>query len=75
MHFDVKRLNKQLAMRLISLLENHPSIRRRRSTGIPANIKVLIALDFYASGSYQRTVGNDYLNAASQPTVSKIIKK
>lgn len=35
---------------------------------------VLSALNFIASGSYQKRVGQDYLTCISQPTVSKILR-
>ncbi|XP_024882510.1 putative nuclease HARBI1 isoform X2 [Temnothorax curvispinosus] len=36
---------------------------------------VLSALNFIASGSYQKRVGQDYLSCMSQPTISKILRK
>jgi len=36
--------------------------------------QVLSALNFIASGSYQKRVGQDYLTCISQPTVSKILR-
>ncbi|XP_029158558.1 putative nuclease HARBI1 [Nylanderia fulva] len=36
-------------------------------------LQILIALNFIASGSYQKRVGQDYLLCVSQPTVSKIL--
>lgn len=38
-------------------------------------LQVLIALNFMASGSYQKRVGQDYFSCVSQPTVSKILYK
>lgn len=37
-------------------------------------LQVLIALNFFAAGSYQKRVGQDYLACVSQPTVSKILR-
>jgi len=36
--------------------------------------QVLIALRFFAIGSYQKGIGNDYLLSVSQPAVSRAIK-
>lgn len=42
---------------------------------IPLHIKVLSALNFYASGSYQRRTGQDALSCVSQTLVSRTIKE
>lgn len=38
-------------------------------------MQVLIALRFFATGSYQRGVAQDYKHPASQPTISRIIDR
>lgn len=40
---------------------------------IPLYIQFLATLSFYASGSYQRIVGQNFLNALSQSAVSRVI--
>ncbi|XP_024882511.1 putative nuclease HARBI1 isoform X3 [Temnothorax curvispinosus] len=50
-----------------------PAPRRRHAT--PVQLQVLSALNFIASGSYQKRVGQDYLSCMSQPTISKILRK
>lgn len=42
---------------------------------IPFHVKFLLALDFYASGSYQRRVSMNALTCVSQTLVSKAIKE
>lgn len=37
-------------------------------------MQVLTALNFFASGSYQKRIGQDYLSCISQPTVSIILR-
>ncbi|XP_024867337.1 putative nuclease HARBI1 [Temnothorax curvispinosus] len=49
-----------------------PFTKRRHA--VPIELQVLIALNFIASGSYQKRVGQDYLSCVSQPTVSKILR-
>ncbi|CAL1683331.1 unnamed protein product [Lasius platythorax] len=66
-------LTKDLARALIEQLEPYLPVRRR-SIGIPIELRVLCALSFYAQGSYQKAVGVDQLCIA-QSTVSIIIKE
>ncbi|KYN19410.1 Putative nuclease HARBI1, partial [Trachymyrmex cornetzi] len=49
-----------------------PNPRRRHA--VPVELQVLTALNFFASGSYQKRVGQDFLSCVSQPTVSKIVR-
>ncbi|XP_055715016.1 putative nuclease HARBI1, partial [Phlebotomus papatasi] len=44
-----------------------------RNTKIPLALKVLVALNFYCSGSYQKRLGQDFLTCLSQASVSRII--
>lgn len=37
-------------------------------------MQILAALRFFAIGSYQKGIGNDYLVSISQPAVSRAIK-
>ncbi|XP_035430552.1 putative nuclease HARBI1 [Spodoptera frugiperda] len=47
----------------------------RRNDSISAEMKILIALAFYASGSYQNLIGQSALHNVSQITVSRSIKE
>jgi hypothetical protein len=69
---ELFRLNKNLARELINMLEpyiNHPT----RNHGISVEIAVLTALRFYATGSYQRCLGQDFNFALSQTSVHRCI--
>ncbi|XP_067215635.1 putative nuclease HARBI1 [Linepithema humile] len=44
-----------------------------RSTAIPTELKILAVLNFMASGSYQRRVGQDFLTCMSQSVFSGIL--
>ncbi|GLV34026.1 hypothetical protein CBL_05046 [Carabus blaptoides fortunei] len=59
-------------MHLIAILEPHLNIGVRISA-IPAYLKVLATLNFYATGSYQRNVGDDYHLAMSQTVISRCV--
>ncbi|KAJ2949263.1 hypothetical protein O0L34_g6216 [Tuta absoluta] len=67
------RLTKELARELITDLTPHlpPTLR---SDALDVDTKVLAALEFYATGSYQTIVGNDRRHCISQASVSKAIK-
>lgn len=56
---ELFRFPQAWVVHLIDILTPHmaPAIR---GTKIPIHIKVLAALTFYGTGSYQRTVGEDY---------------
>lgn len=47
----------------------------RRSSTIPPIIKLACALRFFADGSYQKSVGNDFELGLAQPTVSVILSE
>lgn len=66
------RLPKCLVVELFKEL-NDKIYESRYSNGIPIEIKVLSALRFYATGSYQRSVGNDALISLSQTCISNNI--
>lgn len=42
--------------------------------GIPLKTRVLAALRFYAVGSYQRCIGQDFYSGLSQTTVHRCVK-
>lgn len=56
---ELFRLNKEVARNLITGLTPHLNQRQYQS-GIRIDTKVLTALRFYATGCYQRAVGEDY---------------
>ncbi|KAJ8950897.1 hypothetical protein NQ314_007754 [Rhamnusium bicolor] len=65
---ELFRVNKELARHLIDLLRPHIAITVSRR-GIREEKKVLVALRFYATGSYQRCVGEEYNCGLSQSSV------
>ncbi|KMQ90607.1 nuclease harbi1 [Lasius niger] len=48
-------------------------LQNERLTGLVPEIKVLITIQFYAQGSYQRSVGNQFHLNVSQPTTSRCL--
>jgi hypothetical protein len=68
------RLSKNLCMFLIETLE--PFMRpKRRATDLDIQTRVLVALNFYASGSYQPIIGCSKYLDLSQPSVCRAIKE
>ncbi|KAJ8934041.1 hypothetical protein NQ314_013616 [Rhamnusium bicolor] len=65
---ELFRVDKELARHLIDLLRPHIAITVSRR-GIREEKKVLVALRFYATGSYQRCVGEEYNCGLSQSSV------
>lgn len=67
------RLSRQLATDLMHALvplmntNTHPN-------SLSAELKVFIALSFYATGSYQKLIGQSYNISASQQSISTYIK-
>lgn len=60
-------------MDLITIL--HPIMEERVSMkGIPLELKVFTALRFYAVGSYQRCIGQDFISGLSQTSTHRCIK-
>lgn len=53
--------------------EISPYVKSDTDDGIPLHLRVLASLNFYATGSYQRTVGMDAFDMMSQSAVSKSI--
>lgn len=52
-----------------------PRLTRQQTHGLTAEFQVLIALRFFAEGSYQQSVGQDCLHPVSQPTVSIVLNR
>ena len=67
------RMDKGNIVNFWNLIKDDFVVERRRDTTISSMHQLMIALRFYASGSFQINVG-DLLNV-SQSSVSKIIKK
>ncbi|VEN41970.1 unnamed protein product [Callosobruchus maculatus] len=65
------RLTKRTFVRLEGLLCNLPEARDNRNHPVSKRNQILICLRFFATGSFQITVGD--LFHVSQPTVSRII--
>ncbi|XP_029348125.1 putative nuclease HARBI1 isoform X2 [Acyrthosiphon pisum] len=67
-------LTKDLTRYLIELLSPFVEVKSR-SSAIDLSTKVLIALNFFGTGSYQSPVGYNIFNAVSQPSVSRCVKE
>ncbi|XP_055850483.1 putative nuclease HARBI1, partial [Episyrphus balteatus] len=63
-----KHLCRVLIDEIIPFLESSSRIH-----ALPAHTKVLCTLRFFAQGSFQRAVGQDYLSSLSQTSVSRCI--
>ncbi|KAJ2942141.1 hypothetical protein O0L34_g11054 [Tuta absoluta] len=61
------------AQYLCEVLENYP--RFKESDNIPIHIKILGALHFFVSGSYQTADGGDSVISLSQPSMSRAIEE
>lgn len=71
---DTFRLNKT-AFKYV-LEEIRPKLNcNMRKSAITPTIKLATALRFFAQGSYQLSVGNDFNLSLAQPTVSKILSE
>ncbi|KMQ86912.1 nuclease harbi1, partial [Lasius niger] len=68
----VFRLSKDVVHYLCNALQ--PTLQRKRTNGLHVTTQVLAALRFFAIGSYQKGIGNDYLVSISQPATSRAIK-
>ncbi|XP_018395394.1 PREDICTED: putative nuclease HARBI1 [Cyphomyrmex costatus] len=65
------RLTPEIVIEIAT--ELRADLRNTRLTGLAPEIKVLIAIQFYAQGSYQRSVGNQVFWTVSQPTTSRCL--
>ncbi|CAI6369630.1 unnamed protein product [Macrosiphum euphorbiae] len=68
------RLTKNLTNILIRQLCPYLKIKKR-SSDLDASTKVLVALNFFATGSYQTPVGNSRFTSISQSSVSRCIEE
>ncbi|KAJ8912416.1 hypothetical protein NQ315_013484 [Exocentrus adspersus] len=69
---DNFRLNKELCRNLLDALLPHLPHNTHPSS-ISGETKVFTALSFYATGSYQRTIGNSFTLSMSQQSASNCI--
>lgn len=67
------RFSKPSVIRIADLVRTNIQHRTNRSKPFAAEIQVLIALRFYATGSFQRIVG-DATSSASSSSVCRIVK-
>lgn len=58
-----------IAYRLNELLR--PYLEGERQNHLPVHTQVLASLRIFATGSYQKKVGQDYYHPCSQPAISK----
>eukprot|EP00102_Acyrthosiphon_pisum_P021062 XP_016658272.1 PREDICTED: putative nuclease HARBI1 [Acyrthosiphon pisum] len=68
------RLTKELVTNLVELVRPY-IVSKSRSSAIDLKTKVLVTLNFLATGSYQSPIGNSRFTAVSQPTVSRCISE
>lgn len=66
------RFNKSMCKQIIELISPHIA-DRKMDRGISKETRILLALRFFATGSYQRPVGQDFHLGTSQPCVSRAI--
>ncbi|XP_055918421.1 putative nuclease HARBI1 [Eupeodes corollae] len=67
------RLNKEAFVFVLNKLEGQ--FKNASTSSIPAVLKLACALRFFASGSYQSSVGNDFDLGLSQSSVSIVLKE
>ncbi|XP_071580309.1 putative nuclease HARBI1 [Temnothorax nylanderi] len=69
------RLSKELLMDLTNMLRPH--LQPLRGNGLAPEVKVLVAVEFFANGSYQRPAGNqcEFALTLSQPSTSRCVRK
>ncbi len=67
------RFTKQTTQDIIELISDQLQSDTQRNKAIPPFLQVLTALQFYATGTFQQTVG-DTINL-SQPSVCRIVKQ
>lgn len=74
-HFmDLYRFSKTLVLSLLEELK--PLLKTSsRMNALPSHIKILCALRFFATGSFQRSVGQDMFSSLSQTSVSRCVNE
>ncbi|XP_028049401.1 putative nuclease HARBI1 isoform X2 [Monomorium pharaonis] len=68
---DYFRLTPEIVIQVTDAVR--ADLQNQRITGLEPEIKVLTAIQFYAQGSYQRSVGNQFQFNVSQTTTSRCI--
>jgi SpoU rRNA methylase family enzyme len=68
------RLTKDVYQNLVGELTPHLQAGER-STKLSIDMRVLVALRFFATGSYQKGIGNEFHIAISQQSMSNIFKE
>jgi hypothetical protein len=68
------RLSKFCCNELIEILTPLMT-ESRRTTKVPAHLRILCSLFFFGQGSYQVGIGHGYLVAQSQPSISRCISE
>lgn len=71
--YTLHRLPVPVALRLVEILR--ASLSPLKADGVPAHLQVLSALRFYAEGTYQKGVGQDFRHPLSQAMISRIIER
>ncbi|EFN88048.1 hypothetical protein EAI_17528, partial [Harpegnathos saltator] len=66
------RVSQQLLMDDVKVLRPH--LQKQRITGLSPELQVLVAVNFYANGSYQKPVGNQCELLISQPPTNRCIR-
>ncbi|XP_029347920.1 putative nuclease HARBI1 [Acyrthosiphon pisum] len=69
------RISKNLALYIIDKLSYVQRLQRKRKNGLSLQLQVIVAIRFFAFGSFQRCVGQDNLGSISQPSVSRCITR
>lgn len=67
------RVSRELIMDIVNVLR--PYLQRNRISGLSPEIQVLVTINFFANGSYQRQVGNQCELVISEPSVSRCIHR
>lgn len=71
---SIFRINKNCLQYLLKEM-NDKFPQSYRTCSIPPILKICAALRFFASGSYQQNVGDDFNIGMAQPTISRCIKE
>lgn len=67
---ELFRVSKTIYGDLCEMLTPHLRSPRYRS-GVSVEVKILVALSFYATGAYQRSIGEDFNLSISQTAVQR----
>ncbi|XP_055852488.1 putative nuclease HARBI1 [Episyrphus balteatus] len=70
----VYRFTRECAFKLIEEMSPHMA-KGQRKTFVPIPLRICTALHFFATGSFQRDVGQDFTAALSRTMVSRSVKE